>query len=217
MFSSSSISEGVTEVATLSGDCWQRYGRGKIVQFFATDREIYELLEKQLPEEFGPYSLLWVRSVQDGKEYKHEYSESDLSEFLNLRSEGVWKFFLKSEVLTTGTFSESSAPLDWSWSFSGLINIQQGRLREGKQEWSGLGIVDKAKNKDTGEVVTHEGYLKIFSVLKKALRKQLVYDTKKLRPNGTFDESKSVRMTEGYADFCRSHPDQSTVMIAGEQ
>lgn len=213
MFSSSNINGEEAEVTILSGDSWQRYGRGKIVQFFATDEEVCEFLEECLPREFAPYSLLWVRFIEDGNKYRHEYVASDLGDFLELRAQGVWKFFLRSKVLTPGAFPESTAPVDWSWSFSGLVNIQQGRLRQGRQEWSGLGIVDKAQNKETGEIVSHEGYLKIFNVLKKSLRKRLLYNTVKARPNGTLDESKSIRMTEGYAEWCRSNPEKSTVMV----
>ncbi len=58
-----------------SGDQWYRYGRGRGIDFFAADEELFEFLKDHLPEEFEPYSLLWKRSIPDGKNYRHEYLE----------------------------------------------------------------------------------------------------------------------------------------------
>ena len=194
-------------------DKWDRYGRGRGIDFFATDEELYEFLDKTLPKEFEPYTLVWSKPIKEGRDYQYEQNENELTQFIELRSQGLWMFFIRSKVLTPEIFQATTALPDGAWGLNGLINIQQGRKSKKGLEFSSISLVDKIQNVETGEIVTHDEYLAIFNKLKKTLRKQLRYTSKKKRPDGTIEESKTILMTKGYAEFCRAHPEESSVMV----
>lgn len=158
-------------------------------------------------------TLLWKKSKKDGNMYRFFYNESILTDFNDLRKRGVWQFFIKPSEITKGRFESSSKPLEWSWSMSGLIILQHGITNRGKTDSSSLGIVDKVQSMATGEIVVHQRYLKLYNRLKNAIQAMLKFSTISTSRSGVDVLSTSIRMSPGYAVWCKENAEGSMVRV----
>jgi hypothetical protein len=62
---------------------WRRRGRGRELQFFATDKEIVQFFQA-LPTEWGPYYILTIEPVaKNGHRYRYGSFVNSLDEWLS--------------------------------------------------------------------------------------------------------------------------------------
>src|SRR5687768_10334579 len=101
---------------------WQRRGRGRERQFFATDEEVQRYLEN-LPAALGPYDLIVVQHFPAGKETSgpESFITTVSSHFANPRGHTLW---LRAAALTPPIPLNSQVER-WC-AVNGLILIQHG-------------------------------------------------------------------------------------------
>jgi hypothetical protein len=155
---------------------WNRVGRGRSLQFYATDDEMAEWLVETLPTEFAPY-LVFREEWAHPKLVVHESRIEDIARsFSQDRRARHW---IKSDLLSPTLHADDiSVPNDLAkLSFSGLISIRPGDDRNGRREDADLGMIDRIRNERTGEERRQPNYLKIFERLRRSMRKRLVVPT----------------------------------------
>jgi hypothetical protein len=197
---------------------WIRHSRGRRFDFFATDDDIVEFLHAFLPPQFAPYSILGTFMVKEGNTYKETYLSSEMDGFLALRAKDIWSFFIQSHVLSPDLSIEDTPYLDRLLASNGLIIIQQQLACQRKGFWpqSSLALVDKVRNINTGEILEHKDYLKIFNKLKRGVRKSLRYPVKFIWTDGKTEESKLL-MTENFAFECSLQCQSGVIEKASER
>jgi len=184
---------------------WVRVGRGRGLEFYVDDEEMAGILTESLLPAYGPYVLAGSLMIEEGKgKYVEEPFIRDIGEFLQLRREGVWEFFICSTAVTKDLNIRRGDRVSARLSLSGLVNLQQGALHKGRWCESSIGVVDRVVNRETGETVTHREYLQILNALKRSLKKLLCYPTVQTYKDGTRVRSRTVLMSRGLADkYCR--------------
>jgi hypothetical protein len=179
---------------------WQRMGRGRTLQFFATDDEVQSWLSS-LPERYEPYLLMGVDKVRAGSNYVDLPFHCRIEEFLECSKAGDgnrWEFWILSEAITPGLVALHQGRLGVLYSYSGLVRLVHGLTLRDCRDASSIGIVDKVINLDTGEVRQHAEYLEIFNTLRKTIKKDLRYSAIGHFPDGSQHEDTSLRLfTEG--------------------
>lgn len=189
---------------------WRRLGRGKTLEFFATDDEVRQWL-MHLPAEFRPYKLIGYDLVEVSKRrFVPQQWEFELSDFpgcmqgpREMRWEfGIWSAKLSPKPATTVDRSAKSPPHN-------LVLLQHGGFL--KLPWldlklsqkdvrrrveSSIGIVDRIINDKTGEVVVFKEYLEIFNSLRKEIEKKLCFASIQSFRDGTELETTQYRWTE---------------------
>lgn len=189
-------------MATLISDLdhWDRVG-GRVIQFYATDEEVDNVLKQHLPAKYEPYFLVgydWTN--QDGDSYVWKPFSYPVVDFLVLRRQGRWHLDIQSTVLTPDIRPFDENRIARKMSFNGLINIQHGSIRKGKWDDSSFTIVDKIINKITGESIEHEEYLAIYNSLKRGLKKILYYPTVRTDLLGQQYKQKNIMMSKAFAE-----------------
>jgi len=182
-------------------DNWFRIGRGRELQFFATDDEVQSWLLNFLPEEYAPYSLVGADLIKKGKIYIEQGFEFDISELekaMYEKDETRWHYWIRSKVLTPELRLITGERITWTLSYSGLVSLQHGReLQNMGRDASSIGIVERVKNEKTGEIRHHKDYLRIFNSLKRKVKRTLCYSTIHKFKNGTVAEDTRLQlMTE---------------------
>jgi hypothetical protein len=181
-------------------DQWQRAGRGRVLQFFATDAEVQEWLIGHLPNQYAPFYLVGSDLVPEGSVYVEQPFQCEVAALLECMSGPVrrrWKFRIWSEVLTPGLELRRGEPIDTICSYNGLVGLQHGLMTRDQKNSSSIGITHRVQNMYTGQLVQHDGYLQIFDALRRAIEKKLCYATIYRGLDGSESESRRVeRWTE---------------------
>lgn len=164
-------------------DDWYRVG-GSVLQFYATDDEVVELLEEMLLPEFAPYALIG----QEWRDNQWHPFEFGLAEGRDAFRRGHVSYWIRSEVLSPGLPGTDQKRL----SFSGLIEVQPGREWQGRTSDSSIAVVDRIRHMQTGEERRQPEYRRIFDRLRRAIRKRLVVRTLRTLPSGETQESFSM-------------------------
>jgi hypothetical protein len=196
-------------------DRWERVGRGRTLQFFATDEEVQGWLVHALPPEYAPYHLVGVDIVKEDRLYVEQPFMCEISALLQCMQgleEPRYDFWIWSEILTSTLPLQGGAWLTKFFSFNGLINLQHGSMirdysdpsRRICRAASSIGLVDRVRNLDTGEERHHEGYLRIYKALHKTIKKALVYSSIIRFPDGHEEEDTHLRMTEAAVHSCQA-------------
>jgi hypothetical protein len=158
--------------SNLNPHVWIRYGRGKGVHFRANDDDIVRALTSGLPQGYAPYVLLATSLRKVGNKYESNCEVTNFDDIPRFRQEGVWNYFLGSLRLTAlPNFDQLDSAGRWL-ATNGLINLQHGRTGKKGLEPSSVGIVDKVRNTESGEIRTHSDYLKIYKGLAKLIRSE---------------------------------------------
>ncbi len=164
---------------------WLRWGRGHSFLFVATDDEVKHWLLSSLTPQYAPCLMVTSSMVKEDKVFTEipVYGQmNELDEFMHtVRNTG--KFWIWSQQLSRDLRIEPHTQIAAQLSLNGLILIQHGRklrdLTTPDQEIaiapSSLGIVDRVQNVKSGEVRHYDAYLHIFTVLKRELKKRLIY------------------------------------------
>jgi hypothetical protein len=179
---------------------WHRLSRGHRFDFFATSEEIQAWLLSALPKAFEPYMLVTSDTTREGRAWVHLPVECALDEFLsclNVSPARSFNFHIWSKALTPELSFPHGPWVDWVCATNGLLLVQHGRLHDGRQDASAIGVVSRVRNVVTGEVREYDGYVAIYKMLKRVIRKALVYETIIRWPNGTEEEDRWRRMTAG--------------------
>ena len=185
--------DGLLSSLVVTGDDfegWYRVG-GHRLQFYATDAEIADWLQKTLPTSHAPYSI--VGQEWDGESWQpFEYPLDAIHEcFSRRRNANLW---IRSEALSRDLSGEDETAL----SFSGLICVQLGHSRNGRIDEASISIVDRIRHETTGAERRQPEYLRIFERLRRSMRKRLVVTTAYTFPDGSVSEGR--RMTARAAD-----------------
>lgn len=190
-------------------DDWQRAGRGRVLQFFATDEEVQRWLIAALPSEYAPYLLIGVDLVKEGRIFVEKPFQCEVSSLLDCMQLGIeprFKFWIWSKVLIPNPPLKTERQLSRWLSFNGLVLLQHGRTitdktdpsRQVCRSASSIGMVDKVVNIRTGETRQFEGYLKIYKKIHKAISKSLMYSSIVRFRDGHEEEDTQLQlMTEG--------------------
>jgi hypothetical protein len=186
-------------------DNWHRVGRGRVLQFFATDDEIQEWLLSALPPEYGPYTLVGADLVQiEKKKYIQkgfEFGIDELKRAMYEQDETRWEYWIRSKVITPQLDFSRHKMISWILSYSGLVGLHHGSYN--KNKWvdgldaSSIGIVDQVNNDKTGEKIQHKEYLNIFKKLNREIKNHLCYSSFwKYKDGSEREDFESRLMTE---------------------
>src|SRR5437773_2036529 len=111
---------------------WARVGRGKELQFFATDDDVQNWLQKFLPAEFAPYYLVGSDLEKVAKRtFRQTPFRFHLSEFptcLCRADKQRFNFWLLSEQLTPDFKLRVGDPISNLCGSNGLVLLQHGLL-----------------------------------------------------------------------------------------
>lgn len=180
---------------------WRRLGKGRVVEFFATDDEVQTWLIEGLPNEYHPYTLVGVDLVKVGRTYIENGFEFEVRELKKAmyKTDAVRShFWIRSKVITPELDFLKQTRITWVLSYTGFVNLQHGAyIKNMGRPASSIGIVDKVINDATGEVRHHKEYLRIFNSLKRLIKKSLCYSSIHTFKNGSRREDTTLQlMTE---------------------
>ena len=178
---------------------WHRVGRGRSLQFFATDSELSACLATGLPADLGPFELIATSKVKSEAGWSQAVRVAALTVITDESAKrGDWEFLLWSRALFPNLDLPNVNVADLV-AANGFVVLQHGRLRHGLCEPSSIGVVDRVAS-DAGVVEEHVEQRRLFSSLKKAITEKLVYGSVIRFPDGRAEvDTKYVRMTEGAA------------------
>jgi hypothetical protein len=186
---------------------WVRVGRGRSLQFFATDEEVQSWL-CHLPEKYKPYYIVGFDRVKAERTYVDQFFRCEMSallECMNAREPKRWNFWIQSEAITPDIERGYEGWLDLLFTRNGLVHLQHGMIRKDRRDASSVGIVDKVRNLNTGALQEHQEYLEVFYALRKLIKKALCYSAIVHFPDGSQYEDTSLRLfTDGAV---RAHED----------
>jgi hypothetical protein len=178
---------------------WSRVGRGKGMQFFATDDEVAAWLQRSLPCEYTPYSLGGVDLVQNGSIYDEipfEFAIHDFPECMNRPGGYRYNFSIISRKLHPDIELQSKRNINAICTINGFPLMQHGVPLKEKRDRTFFAITPKVINIITGETREYPEYLRIFNTLAKTIRKSLVYTSIHRFPDGHEEENRDQLMTE---------------------
>lgn len=184
---------------------WRRLGRGRVLQFFATDDEVQQWLLEGLSKKWAPYTLVVVDFTGYGESHMEkgvEFGIEELKRAMYELYEVKWQFWIRSMVITPELDLSPHRRLTRMFSCIGLVELQHGSYNKNRwvegQNASSIGIVDKVINDATDKVIEHKDYLKVFNALKKRIKKDLCYSSFwKYKDGSEYEDFKSRLMTEG--------------------
>lgn len=167
---------------------WMRVGRGRELQFFATDEDVQRWLTEALPQQFAPYLLAGVDKIKEGRSYSDRPFQCSAPELLPcIKRDGSPRslFWLASLGLTPELQPERAVNLSAYYSFNGLILLNHGSLvidyrdpaRRLHRPASRITIGERVRHVETGEERFQEGYALIFQALHQHIRRDLLYSS----------------------------------------
>jgi hypothetical protein len=189
--------EFVTDV-----DSWDRKGRGKSFQFFATDCELAEVLGYSLPARFAPYSLMAVKKEMLEGRFVQRPIHFEIDDFLEQRRKGAWRFFLRSHVLTPELHVPEGIPIDRLFAFNGFLNVFHGAMHRGRISASVVGVVDRITHRATQQTIHHKHYVEIFQSVKSGITPLMRYRSVFSRGSVPFEDP-SILISEKAAALHR--------------
>lgn len=187
---------------------WSRSGRGRELQFFAADSDMYKWLNA-LPEQYAPYTIQGSRLTKHSdNKYRHVSFCYQLSEWggemgTPIGSSVLDEFFLHSAMLMPQLPLEDGVierANDWA-PLNGLTLIQHGAKRSGLQLESRIATVTKIQNRRTGKKVALQDRNAIFDVLHKMIKKELCFSSIQVFKDGHEEESSLQMMTADAAQL----------------
>lgn len=190
---------------------WQRYGRGRSLEFFSVDEEIAKWLTTSLPAKYAPYELVGEDRIKQGDEYiayPFRCNPEKFIECVSDRSKERTRFWIWSQFLTPDLDFKMGASFTKHLSLSGLVHIQHGsriRVRNPRDPAvpkervaTYIGIVDRIFNNQTESIYEHTEYLEIYKSLHRTIKKELVYSSWAKFMDGHEEETtRMFLMTEG--------------------
>jgi hypothetical protein len=179
---------------------WRRHGRGRELQFFATDDEMLDYLGSA-PPDLGPYDIVGTRLVREGKEYARRMFAMTIAEYGAALSERAApnQFFLRSRTLAPELPSDP-IEMDRRFGLCGAVVVQHGFRRGDKRDASRISVVTSIVSDATGAVRRLSEQERLFEALRKRIRKDLRYLSIQVLADGTEIEDDLAKMTEAAAE-----------------
>lgn len=157
---------GINEV--LDPDQWLRQGPGKVVESDLLPMEVASLLEGCAQGD-ASWRLISVQMVRCGSAFQERAETIAFRDLPASVSEGFWQYFLWVPALSPWIAQRGDLHLTIPLlSTNGLVNIQCGRRSRIGAAKTLFGLVDRVRNRRTGESVRHVGYGNIFNRLRAA-------------------------------------------------
>jgi hypothetical protein len=189
---------------------WARAGNGLELQFYAIDSEVADWLQRFLPPEYAPYYLVGSDLVGSSrKNYEEVPFRFELADFpacAHPTDRERFNFWLLSERVTPALRAHAGHLVEGFYSCNGLIELQHGwrlkvkhlRPEISYQQSSRIAILNRIQNLKTGEIRTNEtAYMEVFRLLRRAIKRELVYCTVLTFPDGHEEEDcRTALMTE---------------------
>lgn len=187
---------------------WSRDGRGKEIQFYATNEEIISFFSLFSQENEGGAFFFegadLVRDDETGRFFEQPFSVSLIDAFDKdsnnfFRHRNLW---LRSEQLTESIVSIFEREIGHICSLSGLVLFQPSFGTKKGNSPCRLSIVCKVRNNETLVVHRHSDYIKIFRGLQAIVENALCYESMHRFPDGHEETNgKILRMTQGVAQL----------------
>jgi hypothetical protein len=189
-------------------DRWMRVGKGRELQFFATDEEVQAWLVHALPPQYAPYHLVGADKVKQDRFFTEAPFECEIFSLINCMrgTEDVrYNFWIRSEVLTPKLPLTQGFGLTKLFSYNGLVLLQHGLMLRNLYEFgqplkraaSRIAVVDKVRNLETGEGRHHQGYLEVYKALHRTISQALIYSSIVQDANGLErEDTRLQRMTQ---------------------
>lgn len=188
---------------------WSRSGRGRELQFFATDAEVEEWLG-HLSDDYAPYSAWVSRLVRRNGTYQRTLSCFPLDEWLRAHKDGgqdvpslADQFFLHAAAVMPALPTDEAVARhanEWA-SLNGLVLVQHGATRAGRQLASRVAVTDRIKNRSSGKVVSLKDRTVVFDALCKMIETELRFTSIQVFRDGHEEEDASQLMTAEAADL----------------
>lgn len=121
-------------------DNFFRKGRGLSFTFYITNEELAKILHESTPIEYSPYSVIYVKELDD---FALSYHEVLLEDFLSNPDNLTCEFFLQSDTLAPPVKKHQRDNMKKFLMYNGLINFSHGNKRKGKVEESSIMMVNK--------------------------------------------------------------------------
>lgn len=188
----------IREQTFLSGPDWDRAGRGRRTDFFATDEEILDWLAPELSANGLRVVGYELEHQPDGKYVEIPYATDTLPIGAPNEPYRRWKFYLSQFSQRPDVRDLVGTPVDATLSVNGLIQIQHGLVTQaGVRERSSVSLVDRVRNLATGEAIVHDASLKLYQRLVRSLKPRLTHSVVWKFADGSMLEDTRVRMTDG--------------------
>ena len=188
---------------------WSRAGRGRELQFFATDVEVQHWLG-HLPEQYAPYTVWGSRLVKRERQYERALFCCPLDEWARavagVSEEGPSppdQFFLHAAAVMPGLPTDDAAAQhanEWA-SLNGLVLVQHGSTRAGRKSASRVAVTDKIKNRMSGKVVSLGDRTVVFDALRTMVERELRFTSIQVFKDGHEEEDDSQLMTAEAAEL----------------
>ena len=186
-------------------DEWQNCGKGKSIQFFATDEEIMAILERCLPSRYSPYTLIAMRFIKEHDGYVYHPLIDTISSFQEYHKEYIKLFYIWSTSINS-TFTARDITLINDNIIRDIFTIN-GLIQIWASEFTSLGgwmptiisMSERFRNIQTGECCYNEGYVDIFNQIRKGIIKSMCYITL-WGDEGNEREDKRILMSEAVAE-----------------
>ncbi len=184
-------------------DKWERFGKGRITQFYVTDDDVFDVLKNFLINEYMPYTIILSFLEKVNKHYEERYQECSIDEFLYLRMKGYNKFFIRSQIISPILNIPSNKILKY-FSNNGLIHLLHGIIYESGWGASSLSMINKVINIENNVIIYHSEYERIYNSLKRGFRKLMKYQTIERMKDGHLIVAKNVYMSQSFVNKCES-------------
>src|SRR5216683_1076005 len=120
-------------IAIVDTHRWTRAGKGRELQFFASDAEVQDWLNRGLPARYAPYRLVGSDSVKEDADYieqPFQCAVTDLVPCMRAGNGRRWRFWILSDHLSAGLVLERGGAVDMLCSYNGLVELQHGLKTE---------------------------------------------------------------------------------------
>lgn len=153
---------------------WTRKGRGLRFEFCSSDDDISSLIRNNFFDE-SEFQLYIIAGyfVKNANEYIPKSCKILPEDIPKFKQNGVWDFFIGAEEITPSAelISRKDKHIGLIAPCNGLINLQYGRMTKIGTAHPSVGLVHKVINYESGEVIEHKTYEKMFRKFIRTLKK----------------------------------------------
>ena len=158
----------------LDPSVWVRDGRGRSSTVSAATDRISAAINSVANDEGDSFSLVQCFRATEAGTSKSFFESLSVDQ---LSPDGHWQYFIRSRALTPVLpVSEPKSGVGWPAIFAcnGLVVLHHPDpgADSAAQPQSRLGIVHRVTNTETGEVLTHDAYDKLYQRLLSMLRRR---------------------------------------------